>query len=113
MLFEIEGTGFDKLFLLSVNIGGEEKGLDGDIELDVKGHCIVDDGKHGITFVASDVTEFKGLVNDCCGCIMELLFKACIDLLKNKKLLVDIKNREFIMNIKKNNLFVICINQLN
>ena len=107
MLFEIEGTGFDKLlFLLSVNIGGEEKRLDGDIELDVKGHCIVDDGKHGITFVASDVTEFKGLVNDCCGCIMELLFKACIDLLKNKKLLVDIKNREFIMNIKKNNLFV-------
>src|SRR6478672_1859219 len=112
MLFEIEGTGFDELllllllFLLSVNIGGEEIGLDGDIELDAKGHCIVDDGIHGITLVASGVAEFEDLVNGCCSCIMELLFKACIDLLKNKKLLVDIKNREFITNIKKNNLFI-------
>jgi hypothetical protein len=102
----MEGTGFDKLLLLLVNVGGEEKGVNGDIELDARGHCIVDDGIHGITFVTSGVAEFKGLVNGCCSCIMELLFKACIDLLKNKRLLVDIKNREFIMNIKKNNLFI-------
>jgi len=83
MLFEIEGTGFDKLLLLlllSVNIGREEKGLDGDIEFDAKGHCIVDDGIHGITFVASSVAEFKDLVNGCCSCIIELLFKAFMDL---------------------------------
>ena len=102
----MEGTGFVKVLLLSINIGGTEKELGGDKELDAKGHCIVDEGIHGITLGTSEVAEFKGLVNGCCSWIMELLFKACMDLLKKKRLLVEIKNREFIMNIKKNNLFI-------
>jgi hypothetical protein len=107
MLFEMEGiVGFDKLLLLLVNNGGEEKVVNGGTELAATGHCIVDVDIHGITFVTSGVAEFKGLVNGCCSCIMELLFKASIDLLKNKRLLVDTKNRELITNIKKNNLFI-------
>jgi hypothetical protein len=82
----MDGTDFDKLLLL-VNNGEVEKGVIRDMELDARGHCIVDDGIHGITFVTSGVPEFKGLVNGCCSCNTELLFNACIDLLNNNKLL--------------------------
>jgi hypothetical protein len=68
MLFEIEGTGFDRLLLL-VKIGKEENKLGGELELEAKGHCISVDGTQGSTFDACDDVKFKDFVRGVCDCI--------------------------------------------